>query len=132
MLDFQNIKHALLPGQDFFILGFVPARSTQVSIYIIDEFHNVRVEQVIADTSGLLILESNWFSGRIGKFQVYVLYNNTVQIITSTLDSSLQVDLLLYYRKKGDFYCKAAGQTFVTGELPADRVHTIYHDINYN
>lgn len=35
MLDFQNIKHALLPGQDFFILGFVPARSTQVSIYII-------------------------------------------------------------------------------------------------
>jgi len=132
LFNFSNIKHALLPSANFFILGFVPALSVQVDIYIIDEFYNTRVEQASTDASGLLILESNWFSAKAGKFQVYVLHSNAVQTITSTLDQNLQVDLLLYYRKKGDFYCKSGTQTFTTGELPNTRIHSIYHAIEYN
>lgn len=130
MFDFQNIKHALLPSRDFFILGLLPVASVQVDVYIINLLHDVVVQQAFTDGSGLLILESNWFDANKGKFEVFVVYD-TVQAITSTLDSALVADKILYYRKKGDFYCKST-ETFVTGELPANRIHSIYHAIEYN
>ena len=132
LFNFQNTKHTLLPAANMFILGLIPIL-TEVSIYIIDEFHNAVIQQKSPDPSGLLLLESNWFASNSSRFEVFIVdSNNQLQTITSTLDSNQQADRLLYYRKKGSFYCKSASEKFETGQLPVSRVHSIFHAIQYN
>lgn len=131
MPTFTNIKHSEIPKSAAGIIGLAPTFNTTYFVYVVDELNFVNVFEVTSSGAGELIINTSWFDSSLGRFQVYVLdAGGVLQTLTSTLDAGLTVDLILYYRRKGLFYC-VSSETFVTGEVPA-RIHSPVHSIVYN
>lgn len=130
-LTFTSVKHSVLPSTTTGIALLVATTSTIHQIYIVDEFGNTNLFDVQSDGSGQVLLQTSWFDAAKSRFQVFVLLSGVLQTMTSTLDNILSADLLLYYRRKGDFFCVSGTQTFLTGEVPV-RLHSNFHSLIYN